>query len=145
MKSFVLAAASLVAFATATATAEPIADRKALMKSFGGIIGRDLVPYARGDKPYDATAVFASLQALDAQAAKFDVDVLFPVGSETGGETEASAQIWEDRTGFEAAVDKFKGDIAAAVAAAPQDVNSFGPLLDSIGGNCRACHGPYRE
>jgi cytochrome c556 len=126
------------------AFANPIEDRQALMNSFGRIVGRDLVPFARGDKPYDAAAVLASLQALDAQAAKFDVEALFPVGSETG-ETKAAPQIWEDRAGFQAAADKFKGDIAAAVAAAPQDLETFGPLLDTIGGNCRACHGPYRD
>lgn len=143
MKSFLLAFLSLILLAEG-AFAEPIADRQALMNSFGRIVGRDLVPYARGSKPYDAAAVLASLQALNTQVAKFDVEALFPVGSETG-DTKASPKIWDDRTGFRASVDKFKGDVAAAVAASPQDAGTLGPLIDTIGGNCRSCHGAWRE
>lgn len=143
MKSFLLAILSLILIA-GSAFANPIEDRQALMNSFGRIIGRDLVPYARGSNPYDAAAVLASLQALDAQAEKLDVEALFPVGTETG-DTKASPKIWDDRAGFQASVDKFKGDVAAALAAAPQDAGTLGPLIDTIGGNCRSCHGAWRE
>lgn len=144
MKSFAFALASLAVLQCSTAFGEPIADRKALMKGIGGIVGRDLAPYVRGDKPYDAAAALASLQALNAAAEKLDVDALFPAGSDAG-DTKASPKIWEDRAGFQAAVDKFKGDVAAAVAAAPQDAGAFVPVFETVGGNCRACHGAWRN
>ncbi len=133
---------SLIGFGGAAA--DPIADRQAIMKRIGGIVGRDLAAVARGDTPYDATAVLASLQALDAEAKAFDVATLFPLGSDAG-DTKVSSKIWQDIAGFEKAVDAFREDIATALTAAPKDVASFTPLFTEIGTNCRSCHTDWRR
>jgi cytochrome c556 len=142
MKKLLLAVSAL-AVISGSAFADPIADRKAIMKERGGIVGGQLAPIAKGEKPYDAAAVLAALQALDANAKKFDVDALFPAGSETG-DTKASPKIWEDMAGFKAAADKFAADVAAAVAANPQDAAAFQPLFGAIASNCGGCHQAYR-
>jgi cytochrome c556 len=142
-----IAALSILALATGgalAALADPIAERQAAMKRISGHM-RDLAPFARGEQAYDAAAVMQRLQALDAEMKAYDVALLFPDGSETGGDTEASAKIWDDKAGFQAAVDKFAGDIAAAVSANPQDLNAFTPVFGEVGANCRSCHGAFRE
>src|SRR5688572_29084878 len=120
MRKLILAI-SMLAFAGSSAFADPIADRQALMKERGKIVG-GLSKVVKGETPYDAAAVLAQLQALQANAEKFhtDVDALFPAGSDKG-DTTASPKIWEDMAGFKAAESKYLADVKAAVAAAPAD------------------------
>lgn len=139
----------LVAYAVAAvsllvtgASADPIADRKALMKERGGIM-RTLGPIAQGQQPFDAATVLAALEQLNANAAKTDVEALWPAGSETG-DTKSSPKIWSDMAGFKAATDKFTADTAAAVAAKPQDLAAFQAVFGPVAGNCGACHEAYR-
>jgi cytochrome c556 len=141
MRKIVLALSAL-ALVSSAAYADPIADRKAIMKERGGIVGQ-LAPVAKGEKPFDAAAVLTALQALEANAKKFDVDALFPVGSESG-DTKASPKIWEDMAGFKAAADKFTTDVSAAVAAPPADLAAFQAQFGAIASNCGACHQAYR-
>jgi cytochrome c556 len=138
-----LFAVSALAVISGSAFADPIADRKAIMKERGGIAFGQLAPIAKGEKPYDAAVVLAALQALDANAKKFDIDALFPAGSETG-DTKASPKIWEDMAGFKAAHENYSAAVAAAVAAAPQDLAAFQPLFGAIGQGCGSCHSAYR-
>ncbi|HHZ07534.1 MAG TPA: cytochrome c [Rhizobiales bacterium] len=141
MKRLVLAL-SAVALVSGAAFADPIADRKALMKERGGLVGQ-LAPIAKGEKPFDAAAVLAALQGLAANGEKFDVDALFPAGSDSG-DTKASPKIWEDMAGFKAAEDKFEADVAAALAAPAQDLDAFKAQFGAIAANCGACHQTYR-
>ncbi len=141
MKRLVLAF-SAIALVSGAAFADPIADRKALMKERGGLVGQ-LAPIAKGEKPFDAAAVLAALQGLAANGEKFDADALFPVGSETG-DTKASPKIWEDMAGFKATEEKFEADVAAAIAAPAQDLDTFKAQFGAIASNCGACHQTYR-
>jgi cytochrome c556 len=141
MRKLILAISSL-ALATSAVLADPIADRKAIMKERGGLVG-GLSKVVKGETAFDAAAVLTALQGLSANAEKFDVDALFPAGTETG-DTKASPKIWEDMAGFKAAADKFKADTAAAVAAAPQDVEALKASFGAVTANCGACHQTYR-
>ncbi|MBX3575887.1 MAG: cytochrome c [Rhizobiaceae bacterium] len=141
MRKIVLALSALAMFGSA-AYADPIADRQAIMKERGGLVGQ-LAPIAKGEKPFDAAAVLTALQALDANAKKWDVEALFPAGSDKG-DTKASPKIWEDMAGFKAAGDKFAADVAAAVAAPPADLAAFQAQFGAITSNCGACHQAYR-
>jgi len=138
-----LLALALVLTTSGSAFADPIADRQAAMKNFSSI-SRQLNAYVRGQQPYDAAAVAAALEAFDNGAKAFDVETLFPTGTEIGGDTEASPGIWEDRDGFKAAVADFAADVAAAKAAAPQDAAALAPQFNAITENCGGCHRKWR-
>lgn len=135
---------SSIAFAAGHGDA--INARKAAMKEVGGAMGA-LSKMAKGEMEFDAAVAVASFEKMNEVSKTFGD--YFPEGSETGmdsegKETTAAPKIWEDMAGFEAAIDKFETDTAAAVAAAPQSVEELGPLLGSVGGNCKACHETYR-
>lgn len=140
MKKFILAAAVL-ALAGSSAIADPVADRQALMKANGKAMGA-IVPMTKGEKPFDAAVVLDALQTINANAQKIDA-ALFPAGTDQG-DTEASPKIWEDMAGFQAKVDKFKADAAAAAAAPPQDVEALKATLGAVGSNCGGCHETFR-
>ncbi|MBZ9894984.1 MULTISPECIES: cytochrome c [unclassified Mesorhizobium] len=135
-------AISMLAFAGSAAFADPILDRQALMKERGKIVG-GLSKVVKGEEPFDAAAVLTALQALQANAEKFDADVLFPAGSDTG-DTTAAPKIWQDMAGFKATEDKYLADVKAAVAAAPADVDSLKTQIGVIGSDCGTCHKGYR-
>ncbi|AZN98946.1 cytochrome C556 [Mesorhizobium sp. M9A.F.Ca.ET.002.03.1.2] len=142
MRKLILAI-SMLAFAGSAALADPILDRQALMKERGKIAG-GLSKVVKGENPFDAAAVMTSLQALQANAEKFDAEALFPAGSETGNDTTAAPKIWQDMAGFKATHDKYLADVKAAVAAAPADVDALKVQFNTIGGDCGTCHETYR-
>lgn len=141
MRKLVIAI-SMLALAASAAFADPVLDRQALMKERGKIVG-GLSKVVKGEEPFDAAAVLTQLQALQANAVKFDADALFPAGSDTG-DTTASPRIWQDMAGFNAAEDKYLADVKAAVAAAPADADALKAQVGAIGSDCGTCHQGYR-
>jgi cytochrome c556 len=141
MRQLVIALSALALAGTA-ALADPIADRQAIMKSNGKAAGT-LAPIVKGEKPFDATVVLAALTTLSENAQKIDVAVLFPPGSDKG-KTAASPKIWADLPGFQAKVDKFKTDTAAAAAAPAADVDALKAQFGMLGQNCGGCHETFR-
>lgn len=141
MRKLVIAI-SMLALAASAAFADPVLDRQALMKERGKIVG-GLSKVVKGEEPFDAAAVLTQLQALQANAEKFDADALFPAGSDTG-DTTASPKIWQDMAGFNAAQDKYLADVKAAVAAAPADADALKAQVGAIGSDCGTCHQGYR-
>ena len=141
MRKLVIAI-SMLALAASAAFADPILDRQALMKERGKIVG-GISKVVKGEEPFDAAAVLTQLQALQANAEKFDADALFPTGSDTG-DTTAAPKIWEDMAGFKAVEDKYLADIKAATAAAPADVDTLKTQFGAIASNCGTCHQTYR-
>ncbi len=141
MKKLLLAF-SLVALSATSSFSDPYADRSAIMKAIGKAVG-SVAPIAKGEVPFDAAAVAAAFATINENAQKVDVAVLFPVGSNTG-ESTAAPKIWEDAAGFQAAMDKFKADTAAAVAANSADLATFQAQFGAVTKNCGACHEVYR-
>ena len=141
MRKLVIAI-SMLALAASAAFADPILDRQALMKERGKIAG-GLLKVVKGEEPFDAAAVLTALQTLQANAEKFNTEALFPAGSDDS-DTTASPKIWEDKAGFNAAADKLLADVKAAVASPPADVDGLNAQLNTIGGDCGACHQTYR-
>ena len=138
-----LVAISLLAFAASAASADPISDRQAAMKERGKIVGT-LSKMVKGEQDFDAALVLSSLQTLQENAEKFDVDALFPAGTETGGDTTVSPKVWEDMAGFKAAEDKYLADVKAVNAAAPADLEALKTHLAVVGQTCAACHKAFR-
>lgn len=144
MKILAIAASAtfIASSLVAVATADPIADRKQNMRERGAQM-RVLGPVAQGQQPFDAAAVHAALDALNAGAQATDVDALWPAGSETG-DTKSAPRIWQDMAGFKAAMDKYKADAAAAAAARPADLDAFRAVFGPVAANCGSCHQAWR-
>jgi cytochrome c556 len=136
-------AISALALVTSAAFADPIADRQALMKANGKAM-KELTGIVKGEAAFDAAVVLAALSKLSEDAGKMDPATLWPAGSDTGGDTTSSPKIWEDPAGFKAAIDKFRSDADAAVAAAPADVDGLKAQMGVVGSNCGGCHETFR-
>lgn len=141
MKRLILAI-SAAAFVAGAAFADPITERKALMKERGALVGQ-IAPIAKGEQPFDAAKVAEVFAALEANANKYHVEELITPDSMTG-DTKASPKIWEDLAGFTAAVEKYRADVASAVAANPQDIDAFRTEFGKITSNCGSCHPAWR-
>ncbi len=140
-KSVVFAGAFAV-MATGSLANEPAKERQELMKSVGDAV-KVIVPMAKGETPYDATAAVNAMKTLNKVPDEFVA--LFPKGSESGHDTEASPKIWEDPDGFKAKAEDMKKASAQGIEEAGKGVDAlnavtFGPLLKT----CKACHDEYR-
>ncbi|WP_439631535.1 c-type cytochrome [Shinella sp.] len=144
MKFRTLAAAAVLAAIGAGAVVaadEPQVVRQGMMKSVGGAMGA-LAGIAKGEKPYDAEIVKASLTTISEVGKAFPDQ--FPAGSETGHETEASPKIWEAMDDFKAKSLKLGTDADTVLASMPADQAGVGAALGTIGPNCGGCHEVYR-
>lgn len=144
MKKIVVAL-SLLAAVSASALADPVSERQAIMKERAGLLGK-LAPVAKGEQPFDAAAVKTQLDALHENAMKGTVEELFPEGtdSEQNAKSEASPKIWADMAAFNAAWDKYNGDVMAADSAPPADLAAFQAQFGTIASNCGGCHQNFR-
>ncbi|MCU0832383.1 MAG: cytochrome c [Rhizobiaceae bacterium] len=133
--------AATAIFATVAIAAEPQELRQEAMKQVGGATGV-LSKMAKGETPFDAAAAVAAFTTMNT-VAKTYAD-LFPVGSETGFETEAKPEIWANMDDFKAKVAKFEADTAAAAAMTFADAGAVGAAFGTVAANCKACHEVYR-
>ncbi|WP_075997871.1 c-type cytochrome [Salaquimonas pukyongi] len=146
MKKLVVASiltATLTAGAAIAAShgADPIATRKNGMQGVGLAMGT-LAAMAKGEAPFNEKSALSALKLMNYVAATFEQH--FPEGSNSGGDTTAAPKIWEDMAGFKAAVAKLQTDTAAAIEAAPASAEALGPIMGSVGGNCKSCHESFR-
>jgi cytochrome c556 len=137
-----LLAISILALAGTAASADPLADRKALMKERGKLTG-DLSKVVKGQEPFDAASVLKTLEAMKDNAGKFDIGALYPEGS-NAGDTTAAPAIWENPDGFRDAEKKFEDAVGAALADAPADLDALKAKFGAIGASCGACHENFR-
>lgn len=143
MKLFALAAAAL-SVTIAGAAADPLEQRKANMKERGEIM-RILGPIAQGRADFDAATVNDALAKLETNAeAGADTEALWPEGSDTG-DTKASPAIWANFDDYKDRNEKYTEAVAAAVAAAPQDLAAFQAAFGPVGASCGSCHENYRN
>lgn len=137
-----LFAALLVPMAATVVVAQTdvIQARRAVMKEIGDqtkVAGA----MVKGDVPYDAAKAAIIFKSYTDDAAKFGT--LFPAGSDTG-DTKATPAVWSDRAGFDAAVAKFKADIAANIDKIGTEAG-FKTAMAAVGDNCRTCHQTFRQ
>lgn len=142
MISRILAVTLLCLFgATAVVSAESMKDsREAAMKKIGGAIGA-IAGMAKGEKPYDAETVKASLATISETVKVFPT--FFPAGSETDSEG-ASPKIWENMDDFKAHATKLAADADTLLAQLPADQAALGAAMGTLGKDCGACHELYR-
>ena len=96
----------------------------------------------RGERDYDQGVVTQSLATFRDAASR--LGGLFPPGSETGDDTRAAPAIWEDRGGFEEAIDVWQGAIDDANAADLSSFDTARPALGGVFNACKNCHDTYR-
>lgn len=145
---FVPAAAALFAAVAAAVFLAPalaapddvIARRQAVMKRMGeqAEAGGAIV---KGQAAFDAAKAAAMFQAFKDQMAGFSA--LFPEGSQAG-DTKATAAVWSDRKGFDAAIAAFDTAVAdnAAAGATPA---GFKAAFTAVAGECRSCHQGFKR
>lgn len=132
-----LTASALAAMVTMASAGTVQEDRQAVMKNVGAATGAG-AKMAKGEVEFNAVAAQLVLKTMNSAALGFGL--MFPEGSETGADTEASPAIWSDRAGFDAAAAKFVADTAAN----PTDLDSFRAAFGAATSNCGACHKAYR-
>jgi len=133
-------AVAMLALGINAATADAIADRKAIMKE-NGAQNKIAGAMDKGTQPFDlakAKKVFATFAS---SAEK--MPGLFPANSKTGGKTTAAPKVWEDMAGFKAAFAKFDKESKAAEASV-KDLASFKTAYANVRKNCGGCHKVYR-
>lgn len=137
----ILVGAALVAGVTvAMAQGDPIAERRAIMKSVGAAT-RTGNQMAKGDIPFDA-AKAKEVLAVYARAAD-KTHTYFPDTSKTGGETTASPKIWENQAEFRAKFDDWAKNIQKA-SASTDDLASFKTAFGELSQACNSCHQSFR-
>ncbi|NKN35394.1 cytochrome c [Agrobacterium sp. a22-2] len=142
LKLALAAAATLcLGIAAASAAGEPQVVRQEMMKKVGGAMGA-IGAIAKGEKPFDAEVIKASLSTM-AEVGKTFPDQ-FPAGSEVGLDTEASPKIWEDMEGFKAKSAALVTAAEAQLAAMPADQAGVGAVMKAVGGTCGDCHQTFR-
>ncbi len=114
--------------------------RIGMMKKIGGATGA-LGAIAKGDKPYDADIVKASLTTI-AETAKAFPDQFDPQSDKS--DAEVNPKIWDNLDDFKAKAAKLSSDAETALAQLPADRAGVGATLKTLGGSCGACHQAYR-
>jgi cytochrome c556 len=129
-----------VLVSSVSAQNDPIAERKAVMKSVGGAM-RDPGQMMRGQAPFDLEKVKASLKTFAEASGK--MGALYPAGSDKGGETTAAPKIWEAKADFDARFVKFGNDAKEAMTSITDEA-SFKANFPKVAQNCGGCHEVYR-
>lgn len=143
-KTLPLLAAALLTLPATVAFAQDDSaqvERQEIMEDIGdamGVLGK----MVKGQTPYDATAATSSLQVFITETPEF-LD-LFPAGSESGYETRAKPEIWQDMADFESKGQELVSAAEAAMAPAEQGLDAFRAAFGPIGQSCKGCHETYR-
>lgn len=117
-----------------------IKQRQAIMKRIGEQtdLGADMLKGKVAYDPAKAAAIFASYKG-----ALSGVAALFPPGSDTG-DTKATAAVWSNRAGFEAAIAAFDKAVADNAAGAGT-ADGFKTSFTAVANTCRSCHQDFKS
>ncbi|SNR23492.1 cytochrome c [Paracoccus sediminis] len=135
----------LPAVATAQSVEDALEARQGFMTMLGLNMGT-LSGMAKGEIPYDEAAAGRAAANIVALT-QYDAPALFIDGtsSEDTDESEALPAIWENPDDFRS---KFAGLVEAAAgspAAVAGGQENLGPVVQRLGGACKACHDDYRK
>jgi cytochrome c556 len=135
-----LAALTVCASVVLAQNGAVIAQRKEAMKALGGAV-KAPGSMAKGDTPFSADTVQASLKAIVDTAVK--AKNLFTDDSKTG-DTDALPSVFEKKDDVLARLDKLAADASAAEVAI-KDEASFNAQWPKVVANCGGCHKEYRK
>ena len=131
-----------VAGLNATANADPVAERRALMKKTVLPNTKLSGAMVKGEIDFDAAIAEAAARAIAAVPKKFVT--LFPEDSAGDPDSAAKDIIWTDMKGFLAAADKLSASATAAAAAAKSGPQAFKGAFIKMTQACKGCHEIYR-
>ena len=115
--------------------------RQAVMSAIGGHTGA-IAAVVKGEVEFTGH-VQGHADSLAAMAGTI-VD-MFPEGTESGAETRAKAEIWQDWDEFVEAAQAMEAATATlAEAAAGGDMAAIGAAFGDVGKSCGGCHRPFR-
>ena len=115
---------------------EPIEKRRAAMKAIAKA-GSPPFQMLKGSAPFELAKVQATLKTFQDEAAK--LKTLFPEDSRSGGDTDATPKIWQDKAAFEKAIDTFVGIVGTA-ATLIKDEETFKVEYPKVAASCGGCH-----
>lgn len=141
MRKIFAATAAAGILLAGTAMADPIAERKAAMKSMG-LAAKTIAGMVKGKTEYNKATAMLAFATINNAAIAFPH--LFPAGTETGGETEAAASIWSEAAKFKAATDAFKTATAASYTASAGGADALKPAFMGVVKFCKGCHENFR-
>jgi len=120
------------------ARAEPVAERRAILKDFGA---RTPGPMLQGKEAFDLAKVRAALQTYQQGVRR--LPALFPDPAATQPDTAALPEIWRNKSDFERRLAKLAADARQAESAI-RDETTFRNEFPKVLANCRGCHDVYR-
>jgi cytochrome c556 len=132
----------LAASAWAGPADDAIKGRQACMKANGKAMGT-FVPIMKGEKPFDAAAVKAATDAIDAACANLASQWGADTQKGETVETWAKPEIWTDNATFKTAEAAYDKSVLAIKAAT--DDASFKTAFGEFGGSCKGCHEKFRK
>jgi cytochrome c556 len=115
---------------------DAIKNRRDVMKAIANA-GITNFKMMKGEAPFDLAKVQAGLKIYQDEAAK--LKGLFPADSKTGGDTDASPKIWQERPQFNAAIETFING-AKAAASTIKDEQTFKAEYPKVVTSCGGCH-----
>jgi cytochrome c556 len=137
--------AALLGFCATSAFAagdDTIKARQDCMKAQGKTVFGMFFPIMKGEKPYDAAAIKAGFDAMDAACA--DWANFWTEDSMTSAtlKVKSKPEILTDKAGFEM-VSKAAYDSLTALKATADEA-SFKAALPAVGEGCKGCHEKFR-
>lgn len=140
----VIAATPFLAFADAADDA--IEAREGYMKMLAMNMGV-LSGTAKGEIAFDQAAVTAAASNIENLSKYNTLPALFIPGTAPadGKETEALPAVWEKPEEFAQKYAGFQEAAAGAGEAVAGGADSLGPVLQKLGGACKACHDDFRK
>ncbi|MFV0292898.1 MAG: c-type cytochrome [Paracoccus sp. (in: a-proteobacteria)] len=105
-----------------------------------------LAGMAKGDIPYNADAARRAGMNIEALS-QYDFPGLFIAGSAPGdgADTDALPAIWEDSQAFAQKYASLQEAAAGAGESVAGGQDSIGPVVQKLGGTCKACHDDFRK
>lgn len=143
-RSLVVAGLFVVGIGAVAAQQDLVNEGQKLMKSNGRNMGGVLSAMAKGEKPYDQTAVDAALVQLDETATK--LPTLYPdstKGLKPDGDYSIAPKLYEERASFNAAIASFAKAVTEAKASI-KNLDTLKAAVPGIGKQCSGCHETFR-
>jgi cytochrome c556 len=134
-------AAVAVGLTAVMAQSDPIAQRRAVMKSNGQNSG-NLNRMVMGQDPFDAAKVNAAFAAWADNASK--LPALWPSPPPEDAESRALPKIWENKADFESRIAGFAKSVADYKDKA-KTLDELKVAYPEVTKNCNGCHNTYRR